>query len=56
MFSERVTVSKLEQPENAYLLIWVTLLGIVTEVKLVQPRKAASPINVTLLGIVTDSI
>ena len=33
--------------------MFVTLLGIVTEVKLAQPEKAEFPMLVTLLGIVT---
>ena len=34
--------------------MFVTLLGIVTEVSPVQSKKAYSPMVVTLLGIVTE--
>ena len=42
------------QPENAYSLISVTLLGIVIDVSEVQSANAPTPISVTLLGIVID--
>jgi hypothetical protein len=34
--------------------MFVTLLGIVTDVKLLQSQKAPHPMLVTLLGIVTE--
>lgn len=47
-----VIVDRLEQPENADLLIEVTPLGIVIDVRLVRPLKALIPIVVTSLGII----
>lgn len=49
-----VTDVNIEQPENAYSPMLVTLLGIVMEVKPEQPEKAEPPILLTLLGIVTE--
>ena len=40
-----------EQPENAYVPIEVTLLGMMREVNEEQPEKAPPQIEVTLLGI-----
>ena len=34
--------------------MFVTLLGIITDIRLRQLRKAASPMLVTLLGMVTE--
>ena len=42
------------QPQNAELLMFVTLFGIVTEAKLLQSRKTPCPMLVKLLDIVTE--
>ena len=43
----KVTLVKLLQPENAYLPMLVTLLGIVTLVKLLQYSNASEPMDTT---------
>ena len=50
----KFNVVKPLQPENALILIEVTLFGMVTEVKPLQPSNAFSPIEVTLFGMVTE--